>query len=89
MFIASVASVVAVIRPLLANAEDLTQRAAIASDAGTPGWPKPAWSCNSPVVWLDAPHGVYYRSGESRYGRTERGAYACEDHAVKAGHRAG
>jgi hypothetical protein len=87
LFIASVASVVAAIRPILAKAEDLAQRAPIAANV-EPGWPKPAWCCSSPVVWLDVPHGVYYRNGASRYGRTERGAYTCEDHAAKAGNRA-
>ena len=60
----------------------------VAGDAAASGWPKPSWRCNTPVVWLDVPSGVYYRKGDARYGRTKRGAYACEKQAVDAGNRA-
>jgi hypothetical protein len=48
----------------------------------------PAGPCRSAVVWLDIPTGIYYRKSERRYGRTDRGAYTCENLAISAGHRA-
>jgi hypothetical protein len=89
LFIASLGTFVFACLPSLARAEGSEQRAWSAADVETPGWPEPSWCCGSAVVWLDIPHGVYYRKGESRYGRTERGAYTCEDHANKTGNRAG
>ncbi|HTA39638.1 MAG TPA: hypothetical protein VK760_11200 [Candidatus Acidoferrales bacterium] len=78
LFIASVATVIsAVCWPSLAKAEAQAQ-----------GWPKPSWCCDSAVVWLDSQSGAYYRPGASQYGRTERGAYACEKHAIESGNRA-
>jgi hypothetical protein len=87
LFIGSVATVISFL-PSLARAEAPTQNAATQSNEDGPGWPKPPWSCDRDVVWIDTPSGVYYREGDSEYGRTERGAYACEKHAAKTGTRA-
>jgi len=89
LFLASVATVISACLPSLARAEDSMPRAWAAPTVEMPGWPKPSWCCGSAVVWLVATHGVYYRESDSRYGRTERGAYTCEDHAHKTGNRAG
>jgi hypothetical protein len=40
------------------------------------------------VVWLNLPTGVYHYKGETWYGHTKHGAYACEKEAVAAGDRA-
>ncbi|HEY1430003.1 MAG TPA: hypothetical protein VGF18_10545 [Candidatus Tumulicola sp.] len=40
------------------------------------------------VVWLNLPTGVYHYKGETWYGRTKHGAYACEKEAVAAGDHA-
>jgi hypothetical protein len=76
LFIASAAAALAVIRLPLAMANMAT------------GWTKPTSLCPSAVVWLDIPTGIYYRRGERRYGRTDRGAYTCEYLAISAGNRA-
>jgi hypothetical protein len=44
--------------------------------------------CSSAVVWVDAPTGTYYHKGDRNYGRTQTGAYTCEDKAIEAGHLA-
>jgi hypothetical protein len=87
-FLATAASAVCLVKPLLAKAEDSTKRVAIGANAGTSGFPKLAWECGCAVVWLDATAGVYYRKGEARYGRTNRGAYTCEEEAINLGNRA-
>jgi hypothetical protein len=87
-FVASAASAIFVSQPLLAEAKDLTKRAWIAMNVHASGWPKPAWSCGSAVVWLDIRSGIYYRKGELSYGRTKCGAYTCEKSAIDAGNRA-
>lgn len=86
-FIGSMASIVAFF-PLLARAEDLTSGGSGANNVVEPGWSKPSWSCESAVVWLDIPSGVYFHKGERQYGRTSRGAYTCEKHAAQNGNRA-
>ena len=88
VFIASAASAISVSLPLLAKAEDLTKRARLGTNAEAPGWPKPTWQCASAVVWLDSASGTYYCKGESSYGRTEHGAYTCENEAIRAGYYA-
>jgi hypothetical protein len=40
------------------------------------------------VVWINLPTGVYHYKGETWYGRTKHGAYACEKEAVAAGDHA-
>lgn len=87
LFIGSVAMVISCL-PALASAEGRMQNATTPLNADEPGWPKPAWSCERDVVWLDIPSGAYYREGDSGYGRTEHGAYTCEMHAAKTGTRA-
>jgi hypothetical protein len=89
IFIASVATVISACLPLLARAEGTTQGGWTPTNAEAPGWPKPSWCCESAVVWLDIPRGVYYHKGDSQYGRTQRGAYSCEKHAVATGNRPG
>lgn len=87
-FIASIATVVAASVPSLVRAKGPLHHTIAVANTGVPGWPNPEWTCKSAVVWLDSAHGVYYRKGESRYAFTEQGAYSCEDHANKTGHRA-
>ena len=74
LFIAAAASTICV-SPLLARAQSPTKR----------DWMRP---CESAVVWLHIPSGVYYYKDAPSYGRTARGAYTCEDEARKGGHRA-
>jgi hypothetical protein len=88
VFLAAAASAICLARPLPAKAQDPTKRVPVGTSAGASGFPKPAWECGCAVVWLDIPSGVYYRKGESGYGRTNRGAYTCEDEAINTGNRA-
>ena len=87
IFIGSIASAVAFL-PLLAKAEDPMTGGSGANNLDAPGWSNPSWFCGSTVVWLDIPSGVYFREGQSQYGRTTRGAYTCEKHAIETGNRA-
>lgn len=88
LFIASVATIISTCLPTVAKAGNALQRAVVATNIDGPGWPKPTWSCESAVVWLEASSGVYYRRGDSRYGRTRHGAFSCEKHACDSGNRA-
>jgi hypothetical protein len=87
MFIGSIASLVAFL-PLLAKAEDRMSGGLRATNLDALAWSNPSWFCGSAVVWLDTSSGVYFHKGQSQYGRTTRGAYACEKHAIEAGNRA-
>ena len=86
-FIGSIASVVAFL-PLLVRADDRMSGGSGANNLDAPGWSNPSWFCGSAVVWLDIPSGVYFREGQRQYGRTARGAYTCEKHAIETGIRA-
>ncbi|HEY3676337.1 MAG TPA: hypothetical protein VGK84_10145 [Candidatus Tumulicola sp.] len=86
IFIASVASAISIGQ--LAKADGSTKRTPVETITAKSNFADPSWSCASPVVWLDIPSGLYYRKGEGGYGRTERGAYTCEQRAVEAGNRA-
>ena len=87
-FIASSVALLSACVPSIGKTEARLQRAAIATRTATSQWPKPAWSCDHAVVWLDIPSNVYYRKGQAVYGRTSRGAYTCEQRAIEAGNRA-
>jgi len=87
MFIGSIASLVAFL-PLLTKAEDRMIGGSRATNLDAPAWSTPPWFCESAVVWLDTPTGVYFRKDQSQYGRTTSGAYTCEKHAIEAGNRA-
>ena len=56
--------------------------------AEAPSWRGPMRYCGSAVVWLNTANGIYYYKGDRWYGRTKRGAYACEKEAINAGNRA-
>jgi hypothetical protein len=79
-FLAATAGSIAFGVPMLAEAA-----AAPAKRATTSGWREPSWYCSSAVVWLNVESGVYYHKGDRMYGRTERGAYVCEEQAIRAG----
>ncbi len=89
MFLTSAASAISI--GGLVNARDLTKRTplrareqqSVASAASAL-----PWMCSSAVVWVDAPTGTYYHKGDRNYGRTQTGAYTCEDKAIEAGHLA-
>lgn len=87
-FIAAGASAIAITRPLLAGAEDLTKAVRIETNVKAFGWRDPMWYCGSAVVWLNIASGIYYYKGDRWYGRTKRGAYTCEREAINAGNRA-
>jgi hypothetical protein len=87
-FIAAAASAIPISWPLLARAGDLTRRTRIETNLEASGWREPTWHCGSAVVWLDVASGVYYHKGDRCYGRTKRGAYACEKEAIQAGNHA-
>jgi hypothetical protein len=88
-FLAAAAGAISISRPLLGRAEDLTRRVRIANVEGFASRkPLFAWDCGSAVVWLNDASGIYYYNGDRRYGRTKRGAYACEREAINAGNRA-
>jgi hypothetical protein len=84
-FIAFTAAALSVSRPPLPKFEDLTKRETPRTNLEAAGWTKPMWLCGSAVVWLDIPSGIYYRAGERWYGRTEHGAYTCENVAISVG----
>jgi hypothetical protein len=88
-FLAAAASALALSRPLLARAEDLTKRVRVATNVEASGWRNSMWYCGSAVVWLNIASGIYYHKGDRWYGRTKRGAYTCEKEAINAGYRAG
>ena len=87
-FLTAAVSAVSIFRPLFARAEDPTERVRLEPKVEASGWREPMWFCGSAVVWLDIVSGTYYYEGERRYGRTKRGAYACEKEALAAGNRA-
>lgn len=87
-FIAAAASAISLSRPLLAGAEDLTKPMRIETNVEASGRRDPMWNCGSAVVWLNITSGIYYYKGDRWYGRTKRGAYACEREAIGAGNRA-
>jgi hypothetical protein len=87
-FVAAAVAAVSMTRPLFARAEVLTKRVRVEPKAETSGWREPMWYCGSAVVWLDIASGIYYYKGDRCYGRTKRGAYACEKEAIDAGNRA-
>jgi hypothetical protein len=88
LFLAAAASAICLAKPLLAKAENPTKRASIGKNVGASGFPKLAWECGCAVVWLDTATRVYYHKGEPPYGRTNRGAYTCEEEAIQLGNRA-
>jgi hypothetical protein len=87
IFIGFIASVFASL-PLPAKAENRMSGGARAKNLDAAAWSNPPWFCGSAVVWLDTPTRVYFRKGQSQYGRTTSGAYTCEKHAIEAGNRA-
>jgi len=38
------------------------------------------------MVWVDSKHGIYYRQGNAKYGKTKHGAYMSEGDAVNRGY---
>jgi hypothetical protein len=82
-FIAFTTAALSVIR--LPKVKDLAAKERPQTNLEAGAWTKPMWLCGSAVVWLDIPSGIYYREGERWYGRTERGAYTCENVAISAG----
>jgi hypothetical protein len=87
LFIAAAVGAISASRPLLAKAQDLTQRGRIEVSLERAGWGKPPWFCGSAVVWLDIPSGFYYHKDDRLYGNTKHGAYTCEKEAIYAGNR--
>jgi hypothetical protein len=85
MAAAAATSAIAISQPLLAKSEELTRRVRVGANAEASGWRESI--CESAVIWLDSETGIYYHKGDRRYGRTQRGAYACEKEAIKAGKR--
>jgi hypothetical protein len=88
-FIAAAASAISISAPLLAGAKDLAKRELIETNAKAAGWSEPTWHCGSAVVWLNVESGVFYHKGDRLFGRTQRGAYVCEEEAIVAGNRPG
>jgi hypothetical protein len=88
IFIAAAASAISIGRPLLARAEDPTKPIRIETNGEASGWPKPMRYCGSAIVWINIASSIYYYKGDRWYGRTKRGAYACEREAINAGNRA-
>jgi hypothetical protein len=86
MAAAAAAGVIAISQPLLGRSEALARRVRVEANLEATGWRESI--CESGVVWLDTETGIYYHKGDRRYGRTQRGAYACEKEAANAGNRA-
>ena len=54
-------------------------KAAQKADGVPPGNPGPG------MVWVDPQSKVYYRSGDSQYGKTKKGTYMSEGDALNSG----
>jgi hypothetical protein len=48
----------------------------------------PACASGDPVVWENSSSKVYHMQGDSYYGKTKKGAYACKSTADAAGYHA-
>jgi hypothetical protein len=84
---AAAAGATAIGQPFRAGSEELTRRVRVEANVDASAW-RESRVCESAVVWLDSETSIYYYKGDRWYGRTERGAYACEKEAIKAGNRA-
>jgi hypothetical protein len=87
MAAAAAAGATATSQPFGARSEDLTKRVRVDTNMEASGW-RESRSCEGAVVWLDSHTGIYYHKGDRWYGRTARGAYACEKELSRAGNRA-
>jgi hypothetical protein len=86
MAAAAAAGATAISQPR-ARSEELTRRVRVEANVNASAW-RESRVCESAVIWLDGETSIYYHKGDRWYGRTERGAYACEKEAIKAGNRA-
>lgn len=48
----------------------------------------PTCAAGDPVVWVNTRSNIYYMSGQSYYGKTKHGMYACKSKAATMGARA-